>query len=186
MGNKSADVIVVGLGAHGSASVWQLAKRGVNVIGFDAYTPPHTLGSSHGDTRVIRQIYAEHPDYVPIMLRGYEVWRELEQALADDGDETELLRIVGGLTVGRSDGENIQGVKRSAKEYDLEVEILDAPEIRVSLASVSASGVSDWSVRFPVGCPVSGKMCCGAFGPSSKRRSGPALQRAGQALATRW
>ena len=78
MGTKSADVIVVGLGAHGSAAAWQLAKRGINVIGFDAFTPPHTLGSSHGDTRVIRQIYAEHPDYVPIMLRGYEVWRELE------------------------------------------------------------------------------------------------------------
>lgn len=130
MGNKSADVIVVGLGAHGSASVWQLAKRGVNVIGFDAFTPPHTLGSSHGDTRVIRQIYAEHPDYVPIMLRGYEVWRELEQALADDGDETELLRIVGGLTVGSSDSENVQGVQRSAQEHNLEVEILDAAEIR--------------------------------------------------------
>ena len=85
MGNSSADVIVVGLGAHGSASVWQLAKRGTSVIGFDAFTPPHTLGSSHGDTRVIRQIYAEHPDYVPIMLRGYDVWRELEETVAERG-----------------------------------------------------------------------------------------------------
>ena len=103
MGNKHADVIIVGLGAHGSASVWQLAKRGVGVIGFDAFTPPHTLGSSHGDTRVIRQIYAEHPDYVPIMLRGYEVWRELEETIAERGEAEELLRIVGGLTVGRAE-----------------------------------------------------------------------------------
>ena len=130
MGNSSADVIVVGLGAHGSASAWQLAKRGSNVIGFDAYKPPHTLGSSHGDTRVIRQIYAEHPDYVPIMRRGYEIWRELEQATADDGDDTQLLRIVGGLTVGRPEGDGIRGVKRSAKEHDLELEVLDPAEIR--------------------------------------------------------
>ena len=130
MGNKTADVIVVGLGAHGSASAWQLAKRGVNVIGFDAFKPPHTLGSSHGDTRVIRLVYAEHPDYVPIMRRGYEVWRELEQALADDGDATQLLRIVGGLTVGTQESENITGVKRAAKEHGLEFEIIEPSEIR--------------------------------------------------------
>ena len=103
MGNRSADVIVVGLGAHGSASAWQLAKRGTSVIGFDAFAPPHTLGSSHGDTRVIRQIYAEHPDYVPIMLRGYEIWRELEETLAERGEAEELLRIVGGSD-GRASG----------------------------------------------------------------------------------
>lgn len=130
MGSKSADVIVVGLGAHGSASVWQLARRGVSVIGFDAFMPPHTLGSSHGDTRVIRQIYAEHPDYVPIMLRGYEVWRELEETIAEQGEAVELLRIVGGLTVGRPEGNGITGVKRSAEAHGMDLEILDPQEIR--------------------------------------------------------
>ena len=130
MGNRSADVIVVGLGAHGSASAWQLAKRGTSVIGFDAFAPPHTLGSSHGDTRVIRQIYAEHPDYVPIMLRGYEIWRELEETIAERGEAEELLRIVGGLTVGRAESENIRGVKRAAEAHDMDLEILDAAEIR--------------------------------------------------------
>ncbi len=130
MGNKHADVIIVGLGAHGSSSVWQLAKRGVGVIGFDAFTPPHTLGSSHGDTRVIRQIYAEHPDYVPIMLRGYEIWRELEETIAERGEAEELLRIVGGLTVGRAESDNIKGVKRAAEAHDMDLEILDAAEIR--------------------------------------------------------
>ncbi len=130
MGSKSADVIVVGLGAHGSAAVWQLAKRGVSVIGFDAYTPPHTLGSSHGDTRVIRELYAEDPDYVPIMQRGYEIWRELEEAIADSGEPTELLRIVGGLTVGKPEEGNVTGVQRSAKEHNLPVEVLDPSEIR--------------------------------------------------------
>ncbi len=134
MGNKSGDVIIVGLGAHGSASAWQLAKRGASVIGFDAFAPPHRLGSSHGDTRVIRQIYAEHPDYVPMMLRSYEVWRELEAAIADDarsnGGSTELLRIVGGVSVGRPESDSVVGMKRSAKEHDMEVEILDPDEIR--------------------------------------------------------
>ncbi len=130
MGSKSADVIVVGLGAHGSAAVWQLAKRGTSVIGFDSYAPPHTLGSSHGDSRVIREIYAEHPDYVPIMQRGYAIWRELEEAVADSGEPTELLKIVGGLTVGRPEESNVTGVQRSAAEHNLTVEVLDPSEIR--------------------------------------------------------
>lgn len=139
MGNKSADVIIVGLGAHGSASAWQLAKRGTAVIGFDAFTPPHSLGSSHGDTRVIREVYAEHPDYVPIVMRGYEIWRELEEAAADDFPETaragagafgELLRITGGITMGRPESDGIRGMKRSADEHNLEIEILDPSEIR--------------------------------------------------------
>ena len=134
MGAKHADVIIVGLGAHGSAAAWQLARRGVSVIGFDAFTPPHTLGSSHGDTRVIRQIYAEHPDYVPMMVRSYEIWRELEAAIADDarsnGGATELLRIVGGISVGRPEGDGVTGMKRSAKEHGMDLEILDPEEIR--------------------------------------------------------
>ena len=134
MGAKHADVIIVGLGAHGSAAAWQLAKRGVSVIGFDAFAPPHTLGSSHGDTRVIRQIYAEHPDYVPMMVRSYEVWRELEAAIADDarsnGGATELLRIVGGVSIGRAESDSVVGIKRSAKEHGMEAEILDPDEIR--------------------------------------------------------
>jgi sarcosine oxidase len=128
--NKSVDVIVVGLGAHGSAAVWQLAKRGTNVLGFDAYAPPHTLGSSHGDTRVIREVYAEHPDYVPIVQRAYGIWRELEDAVADSGEPSELLRIVGGLTVGHPEGDGVTGVQRSAEEHNLAIEVLDPSEIR--------------------------------------------------------
>ncbi len=130
MSNRSAEVIVVGLGAHGSAAAWQLSKRNVSVIGFDAFKPPHTLGSSHGDTRIIREVYAEHPDYVPIMLRGYEIWRELEQACRDDGDATELMRITGGISIGRPESNSIRGVKRAAAEYNLELEILEPAEIR--------------------------------------------------------
>ncbi len=130
MADQTVDVIVVGLGAHGSAAVWQLAKRGLNVIGFDAFTPPHTLGSSHGETRVIREVYSEHPDYVPIVQRGYEIWRELEQASADDGDPTQLLEITGGITMGSPEGTGVTGVKRSSEAHGLPVEILDPAEIR--------------------------------------------------------
>src|ERR671930_1678131 len=76
----SADVIVVGLGAMGSAALAQLAKAGANVIGFDRFAPPHPFGSSHGDTRITRLAIAEGSDYVPLVLRSNELWRELERS----------------------------------------------------------------------------------------------------------
>ncbi len=130
MATQKADVIVVGLGAHGSATAWQLAKRGISVIGFDAYRPPHTLGSSHGDTRIIREVYSEGTEYVPMIQRAYEIWRELESADRDDGHDTELMRITGGITIGRPEGKGIQGVQRSASVHDLEIELLEPSEIR--------------------------------------------------------
>ena len=71
--------IVVGLGAMGSAAACHLAHRGGTVLGFDRYRPPHAVGSSHGDTRIIRETYFEHPIYVPMVQRAYELWSELEQ-----------------------------------------------------------------------------------------------------------
>ncbi len=131
MATRTADVLVVGLGAHGSASAWQLAKRGLEVIGFDAYTPPHTLGSTHGETRIIREVYSEHPDYVPMIQRSYEIWQELEQAGIDDDDPARLIQITGGITIGRPEGEGIKGVKRSSEEHGLPIEILEPYEIRL-------------------------------------------------------
>jgi sarcosine oxidase len=74
----NADVIVLGLGAMGSAAAWRLAKRGVKVIGIEQFELNHALGSSHGESRIIRQAYFEHSDYVPLLLRTYDLWRELE------------------------------------------------------------------------------------------------------------
>ncbi len=73
-----ADVIVLGLGAMGSAAAYHLAARGVRVLGIEQFTSPHDLGSSHGGSRIIRQAYFESPDYIPLVLRAYELWRKLE------------------------------------------------------------------------------------------------------------
>ena len=74
------DVVVVGLGAMGSAALSALARRGARVLGIERFAPGHDKGSSHGGTRVIRLGYFEHPSYVPLLRRTYELWRELEAA----------------------------------------------------------------------------------------------------------
>lgn len=74
-----AEVVVVGLGAMGSACLHQLAKRGVKVFGLDRFAPPHAMGSSHGETRITRQAVGEGRDYVPLVLASHRIWRELER-----------------------------------------------------------------------------------------------------------
>jgi sarcosine oxidase len=76
---RSADVIIVGLGAMGSAAARQLAARGVSVIGIDRYAPPHAWGSTHGDTRITRLAIGEGREYVPLARRSHELWREIER-----------------------------------------------------------------------------------------------------------
>ena len=73
------DVIVLGSGGVGSAALAHLARRGVNVLGLDQFPGAHDRGSSHGETRMIRQAYLEHPDYVPLLRRAYALWDELEE-----------------------------------------------------------------------------------------------------------
>jgi sarcosine oxidase len=122
---NSCDVVVVGLGAMGSAAAFQLARRGRKVLGLDRFTPPHSLGSSHGETRIIREAYFEHPLYVPLVQRAYQLWAELELTSG-----RELLRITGGLMVGRPDGVLVSGARRSAEQHALAHEILTAAEVR--------------------------------------------------------
>jgi sarcosine oxidase len=86
------DSIVVGLGAMGSATAYQLAKHGAKVLGIDRFTPPHSFGSSHGETRITRQAIGEGEEYVPLALRSYEIWREIEAETGAD-----LLTVTGGL-----------------------------------------------------------------------------------------
>jgi sarcosine oxidase len=122
--DKSVDVFVVGLGAMGSATLWQLARRGVRVTGADRFRPPHSLGSSHGRSRIIRKAYFEHPDYVPIVLRAYELWRALEEASGRT-----LLVETGGLMIGPEDGAVVTGSLTSARRHGLRHEVLSAKEV---------------------------------------------------------
>ena len=119
------DVIVLGLGGMGSAAACHLAARGLRVLGLEQFSPPHDRGSSHGRTRVIRQAYFEHPSYVPLLLRAYELWRRLER---DTGEQ--LLLLPGGLMMGAENSEVVAGSLHSAREHGLPHELLDAGEIR--------------------------------------------------------
>ena len=72
------EVIVVGLGAVGSAATWHLARLGTKVLGIDRYKPPHEFGSSTGETRLTRVAVGEGVEYSPLALRSNEIWREIE------------------------------------------------------------------------------------------------------------
>lgn len=119
------DVIVVGLGAMGSAAAWRLARRRLRVLAFDSYAPPHILGSTHGRSRIIREAYFEDPSYVPFVRRAYELWGETEREAGE-----RLFLQTGGLMIGRPDGEIVSGALASAREYDIEHELLSADELR--------------------------------------------------------
>ncbi|HEU5295825.1 MAG TPA: N-methyl-L-tryptophan oxidase [Burkholderiaceae bacterium] len=119
------DVAIVGLGAMGSAAALALSRRGADVIGFDRFTPPHTWGSSHGDSRIVREAYFEDPVYVPMVQRAYELWRELEQLSG-----AALLQPTGGLMVGEPGCVLVDGALRSARQHRLPHELLSADEIR--------------------------------------------------------
>lgn len=119
------DVIVAGLGAMGSATAYHLALRGRRVLGLDRWPPGHTFGSSHGDSRIIRESYFEHPMYVPILRRAYDLWRELE---ARSGQA--LLHEIGGLMIGPRDGEIVTGSLRSAAEFEIAHDVLSPADVR--------------------------------------------------------
>jgi sarcosine oxidase len=121
----SFDVIVVGLGAMGGATAFHLARRGLRVLGLERFESGHTRGSSHGESRIIREIYFEHPLYVPIVRRAYELWQELER---ESGER--LLTITGGLMIGPRDGTLVTGVLASAAAHDIPHEVLSAAELR--------------------------------------------------------
>ena len=119
------DVIVVGLGGVGAAACYALAKKGLKVLGIDQYQPPHGFGSSHGDTRIIRKSYFEHPNYVPLLKSAYSLWQEIEAR-----SESQLYYPTGLLEIGPVDGVVIQGILRSAAEHQLSIDMLSMRQVR--------------------------------------------------------
>lgn len=119
------DVAVVGLGAMGSAALAHLAARGARAIGFDVHHPAHALGSSHGDSRLIRLGYFEDPSYVPLLLRAYENWRTMETRLRQD-----ILTITGVLQIGRTDSRIVRGTQESCALHGLPLDVFDPGWVR--------------------------------------------------------
>jgi sarcosine oxidase len=124
MAGARYDVIVVGVGGMGSAALYHLARRGKRVLGLERYDIPHEMGSSHGITRVIRLAYFEHPSYVRLLYRAYELWRELQHEAGE-----QLLHITGSIDAGPPDSLNFLGSKRSCEEHHLSHEVLTSEEL---------------------------------------------------------
>jgi sarcosine oxidase len=126
----TADVAVVGMGAMGAAALYQLARRGANVVGIDRYAPPHTFGSTHGETRITRQAVGEGAIYAPLVLRSHQIWRELEAATG-----ASLLTACGGIMVGSPGSSHhqrvdfVRGSAAVARQFGIAHEVLDRAEI---------------------------------------------------------
>src|SRR5438105_927942 len=118
------DAIVIGLGGMGSAAARELARRGARVLGLEQFGLGHDQGSSHGHTRIIRQAYYEHPDYVPLVRRAYERWYDLEQRTG-----RHLLTECPCLSIGPPDSRLITGVQESADRHRLSIEDLSADDL---------------------------------------------------------
>lgn len=135
------DAIVVGLGGVGSATVFSLADRGLKVLGIDQYHPPHEFGSSHGDTRIIRKSYFEHPSYVPLLKTAYALWEEIEAR-----SQSQLFFPTGLLEIGPGSGVVIQGILRSAAEHQLPIEKWSMQDAQKHFPGIQ--GDSNWQVVF--------------------------------------
>jgi sarcosine oxidase len=118
------DVIVVGIGGMGSAAAWQLARRGQRVLGLERFDIPHAMGSSHGISRIIRLAYYEDPDYVPLLRRAYELWREAEAASGD-----ELLVLTGSVDASPEDDPLFNGALAAARAHHLPHEVLTGAQV---------------------------------------------------------
>ena len=118
------DIIVLGLGAHGSSAIYHLSKKGLRVAGIDRFAPPHTHGSSHGQTRIIRQAYYESPLYVPLLKAAYSEWNKMEKTAGQ-----QLFLKTGGLMLGHAESAVVKGAKLSAETHGIAFEYLDQQAI---------------------------------------------------------
>jgi sarcosine oxidase len=119
------DAIVVGIGTMGAATCYQLARRGLRVLGLEQFGIPHAMGAHHGHSRMIRLAYFEHPDYVPLLARAYEAWRELEEQSGQ-----RLLHVTGGIYMGPEGSELVEGALRSCQHHQLKHDLLNRHELQ--------------------------------------------------------
>ncbi len=118
------DAIVIGVGGMGSAALYQMARRGMKVIGLDRYDIPNDMGSSHGISRIIRLTYHEDPSYVPLLRRSYELWRQLENTANE-----RLLISTGIINAGKETSSVFQGSKESCEIHNVPYEVMSGPEV---------------------------------------------------------
>jgi sarcosine oxidase len=118
------DAIVVGVGGIGSATAYHLARRGLDVLGLERYDIPHTKGSSHGITRIIRRAYYEHPSYIPLIERAYELWDDLAER-----SERPIIHRTGSIDAGPPDDPVFEGSRQSCEEHDIPHEVLTSAEL---------------------------------------------------------
>src|SRR5438874_1155723 len=137
----------------GSAAAYHLARHGKRVLGLDRFQPPHNFGSSHGLTRIIREAYFEHPLYVPMVQRAYELWAELEK---ESGKK--LFLQTGGLMIGPPEGVLVRGAKRSAQEHQLPHQVLSSTELsrRFPALQPAADMIAVWEPRAGILFPERG------------------------------
>ncbi len=119
------DAIVVGVGAMGSATAYYLARRGMRVLGLERFGIPHTMGSYHGHTRIIRLAYFEHPSYVWLLRRAYELWRQIQCEVNE-----QLLYITSSIDAGPEDSWVFKGSLESCKLHGLPHEVLTSSELK--------------------------------------------------------
>jgi len=129
------DVIVIGVGSMGSAACYYLAKRGLRVLGLEQFSIPHERGSHTGQSRIIRKAYFEHPDYVPLLERSYENWKELENLTG-----TKVYYATGLIYFGQPDHWMIKGVKQSADLYKIPLEKLNQRDASKAYPQFSIPG----------------------------------------------
>ena len=120
----SYDAIVIGVGGMGSAAVYHLARRGLQVLGLEKHAIPHEMGSSHGYSRMIRYTLQEHPSYVPLVRRSYELWHEMEETAGE-----ELMVTTGSIRAGAPDSPFFLNAQEACDLHSIPYEILTASEV---------------------------------------------------------
>jgi len=119
MGNQR--VAVIGVGSVGSMTLWQLAKRGIQAVGFEQFGIAHDRSAVGGESRMFRTAYMEGADYVPLLKKSRELYKELESETGQD-----LLNLNGGLMIGPEDSYKMKNVVKSVIDFDIGHEILDS------------------------------------------------------------